>query len=93
MTTTKVAKRMLRDNRKPRSQSEQMIVNDYITMKRMKELKNKPLSVDLILELHKLITHDTLKDSAFEGGFREDNETISSNPLEIRSGVPSSSSI
>ena len=53
VTTTKVAKRMLRDNRKPRSQSEQMIVNDYITMKRMKELKNKPLSVDLILELHK----------------------------------------
>lgn len=83
VTTTKVAKRMLRDNRKPRSQSEQMIVNDYITMKRMKELKNKPLSVDLILELHKLITHDTLKDSAFEGRFREDNETIVGDPLEI----------
>jgi Fic family protein len=82
VTTTKAAKRMLRENRKPRSHSEQMIVNDYATMQRLKEIKDGPLTTSTILELHKLITHDTLEDPTFEGRFRMDDETVVADPFE-----------
>lgn len=76
VTTTKVAKRMLREKRKPRSQSEQMIVNDYLTMQMVKEMSKGPLTLDSILDLHKSITHNTLEDPSFEGRFRADDETV-----------------
>ena len=76
VTTTKAAKRMLRERRKPKSQSEQMIVNDFLTMQRIKEMQDAPLTIQTILELHKLITHDTLDDSTFEGRFRIDDEVV-----------------
>jgi Fic family protein len=59
VTSTKVAKRMLREGRKPRSQSEQMILNDFLTMQKVKEIARKPLTTSLILELHKSIAHNT----------------------------------
>lgn len=83
VTTTKAAKRMLRENRKPRSQSEQMIVNGYLTMQRLKEIKDRPLTVQIILDLHKLITNKTLDDSSFEGRFRVDDDTVVADPLEV----------
>ena len=83
VTTTKAAKRMLREQRKPRSHSEQMIVNDYLTMQRIKEIKEKPLTTATILELHRLITHGTLEDPSFEGSFRIDDETVVADPFEI----------
>jgi Fic family protein len=82
VTTTKVAKRMLREGRKPRSQSEQMIVNDYLTMQKVKEMSKKPLTTSSILDLHRLITHNTLEDPSFEGRFREDDETVVMDPFE-----------
>lgn len=82
VTTTKVAKQMLRAKRKPRSPSEQMIVNDYLTMQRIKEIRDQTLTIDTILELHKLVVHDTLEDPSFEGRFREDDETVVADPLE-----------
>jgi Fic family protein len=82
VTTTKEAKRMLREGRKPRSQSEQMIVNDYLTMRKVKEISKEPLTVSSIQELHRFITHNTLEEPSFEGRFREDDETLVMDPLE-----------
>lgn len=82
VTTIQVAKRMLREKRKPRSPSERMILNDYQTMNRIKEVKDKPLSIDLILELHKLITKDTLENPADEGRFRTNDEIVVADVLE-----------
>lgn len=82
VTTTKVAKQMLREKRKPRSSSEQMILNDYIAMQRIKEIRDQTLTIDTILELHRLVVHDTLEDPSFEGRFREDDETVVADPLE-----------
>jgi Fic family protein len=82
VTTTKEAKRMLREGRKPRSPSEQMIVNDYLTMQKVKEISKGPLTPASILELHRLITHNTLEDPLFEGRFREDDETVVMDPFE-----------
>jgi len=83
VTTTKIAKQMLRTNRRPRSLSEQMIVNDFLTMKRIKDIKDLPLTVEMILELHKQITQKTLDDPSSEGRFRTDDETVVADPLEV----------
>ncbi len=83
VTTTKVAKEMLKTQRNPRNVSEQMIINSYVVMKRLKEIKSEKLTIELIKELHRLITYKTLKDPAYEGKFRDDDQTVVRDPLEI----------
>jgi len=82
VTTTKAAKWLLREKRMPRSKDEEMVVNNYLTMQRIQELRETPLSVDMILELHKLAVNGTLRDPAFEGRFREDDDIVVADPLE-----------
>jgi Fic family protein len=74
VTTRKKAKEMLRKNTKPRTKSEQMIVNNYITIRRITEIQNEDLTVQKLLEIHKLITSQTLDNEIDEGQFRESNE-------------------
>jgi Fic family protein len=60
-TSRKAAKKLLREGRKPKNESEQMIVNNYNSMKIVEEdYKGREMSMDLLLELHNLITKDTL---------------------------------
>src|SRR5580692_4222944 len=61
-TTRKVAKEMLRTKRKPRDLSEKMIFNNYQAMQFVREIKNETLTVNMILELHRILTSDTLDD-------------------------------
>ena len=67
VTTIKEAKKMLREKRRPRSRSERMIVNDYLTMQRLKELKDFRLTIDVILELHRSLTEGILEDLPSRG--------------------------
>jgi Fic family protein len=75
-TSRIVAKKMLRENRKPQTHSEKMIVNNYLTMRYIKEhtAQNQELTPELIKEIHRQITKDTLGNTEFEGMFRTDNE-------------------
>lgn len=74
-TSRRVAKRMLRENRKPRNHSEQMIVNNYLGMRYIKEhtKPNDALTPELIKDIHKIISKDTLQKKQYEGTFRTDN--------------------
>ncbi len=74
VTTRKKAKDMLRKNIKPTNKSEQMIVNNYLTIQRILEIKSEPLTRERLLSLHKLVTTDTMSNPAEEGAFRTDNE-------------------
>jgi|APHig6443717817_1056837.scaffolds.fasta_scaffold51829_1 Fic family protein len=74
VTTRKVAKEMLRAERKPRSKSEQMIMNNYYTIKRISEIRNNRLTPSIIQEIHRLITNDTLDNKEDEGRFRSNND-------------------
>ena len=76
VTSREAAKRMLRENRKPKNKSEQMIYNNYFTMKYIKETAHSgnPLSLELIREIHRRIAKDTLEDKSQEGAFRTDDE-------------------
>jgi Fic family protein len=73
-TTRSVAKEMIRTGRPPRDKSEQMILNNFLTLRRISDLKGKPLSIDLILEIHRIITEKTLEHDSAAGRFRLPNE-------------------
>lgn len=75
-TTREVAKEMLRQGRKPRDKSEQMILNNYRTMKQIRELRDKPLTPELVFALHRLVTEKTLGNQDAAGRFRESGEEV-----------------
>lgn len=82
-TTRRVAKELLRLKKKPRNFSEQMIVNGYQTIQKIVRLKEKKITPEIILELHKNITQDTLKDKAYEGQWRTNNEVVVGDQIEV----------
>ncbi len=73
-TTRKVAKEMLRLKRKPRNQSETMIVNNYHAMEFVKEISEEDLTPDLICELHKILTVNTLDSPDAAGKLRSSDD-------------------
>ncbi|WP_199898513.1 Fic family protein [Prolixibacter bellariivorans] len=82
VTTRKKAKEMLRKNDKPRSKSEQMILNNYRTIQTIVNLKKEPLTINLLLEIHKQISYNTLADKSDEGKFRDSNDIYVVNHIE-----------
>ncbi len=79
VTTTPMAKRLILENRVPKDRSERMIVNNYKTMQAINEnYKNKSLSHEMLFELHKLITKDTLEADKQER-YRTDKDGITIN--------------
>jgi len=75
-TTRKVAKQFLREGRKPRNESEQMILNNYQTMQIIEsDYKNREMNLGLIFELHEMITHNTIKKNE-QGKLRKDEDNI-----------------
>jgi Fic family protein len=75
-TTRRVAKAMILDKREPRDKSEQMILNNYRTMEFVNEIKDESLSKELIFEIHRMISENTLDDEEEVGRFRKDDEKI-----------------
>ena len=75
-TTRKVAKEMIQTARPPRDRSEQMILNNFKTMQRIGKLRGKPLSRELVFDIHRIITDKTLKDESATGRFRKADERI-----------------
>lgn len=72
-TTRKVAKEMLRKQARPKDKSQQMILNNYNTIRYLSEHKNDDLTPELLLNIHKQITEKTLDDVNDEGKCRSDN--------------------
>jgi len=75
-TTRRVAKEMLRSGRPPRDRSEQMILNNFHTMQKIGLWKERPLSKDLIFEIHRTVTDQTLDIPDATGRFRRSDETV-----------------
>lgn len=73
-TTRKVAKEMLRQKRAPTDKSERMIVNNYNAMQFINEVGSESLTPSLILELHKILSKETLNDKNDEGRLRTSDD-------------------
>jgi Fic family protein len=85
-TTRKVAKEMLRQNKKPANHSEQMIVNGYKTMLKIQDMVNQrdtKITSGKILEIQKILTQHTLKDPEDEGKFRDNDDIIIGDKIHI----------
>jgi Fic family protein len=75
-TTRQVAKEMLRTGRKPKDQSEQMILNNWETMQFIREHRKQPLTPEMLLEIHAMVTAGTLKDPAESGTLRTRDDIV-----------------
>ncbi len=69
-TTRQQAKAMLVSGKKPESHAEKMIHNNYVTIESLNLLKDQALSVELLHDVHRKITRDTLNNEAASGRFR-----------------------
>ena len=74
VSTRKKAKEMLRKKSCPKNKSEQMILNNYEGIKHILKKKNEKLTPELLLEVHKILTHNTLDNKEHEGSFRDNND-------------------
>lgn len=81
-TTREVAKKMLAEGRKPRDRSERMIVNNYMTMQRIMELKDKLLSPEMVFQVHREISEGALDIEDGAGRFRRADEEINVSDIE-----------
>jgi len=82
ITARKKAKELLRKKKKPSNKSEQMIVNNYLTIKYIVENKKQKLTKDTLLKIHKLVTNKTLDNPDDEGNLRKDNKTKVVDPYD-----------
>ncbi|HWM26411.1 MAG TPA: Fic family protein [Chthoniobacterales bacterium] len=76
VTTREVAKEMLRTGRPPRDRSERMILNNFMTMQRVAQLRTEKLSPELVYEIHKLVTDGTLRNPDAAGRLRRSDEEV-----------------
>ena len=80
-TTRKVAKEMLRKKLAPRDRSQRMILNNYQTIQFIVENKNQPLTKELLLQIHALMTADTLDDESMSGHLRDNDDIVVGNGI------------
>ncbi|HEY6723652.1 MAG TPA: Fic family protein [Polyangiaceae bacterium] len=69
-TTREVAKQMLVTGREPRDLGERMIFNNYRTIEYIRTLTKTPLTPELVLDIHRHITENTLDDPSGCGRLR-----------------------
>ena len=70
-TTRQVASDMIVSGRKPRDKSEQMISNNYKAISSIRRIKNELLTPEIVLDLHKILTKETLDDPDAAGRLQE----------------------
>lgn len=73
-TTRRVAADMIRFGRKPRDKSEQMIYNNFLANRYIRTFTNRPLVPADVLELHRILTEDTLDDPEAAGRLQTSDE-------------------
>ena len=84
-TSRRVAAEMLRSGRRPRDRGEEMIRNNYAGLQFLRENRDEDLSPALLLELHRVLTAETLDDADAVGRLRLPSEQVA--VVDQRDGV------
>lgn len=73
-STRAQAEQLIASGNRPKNKDDWMLVNNVEAMKWVKDNTQKPLSKEIILQLHKIVTENTLEgdDLNFSGRFRND---------------------
>ncbi len=75
-TTRRIAKEMLSTGRAPRDRSERMIWNNYEAMRSLSELRDMPLTVDMIMQIHRRLMDDAIDSPEDAGRLRTAKDNI-----------------
>jgi Fic family protein len=75
-TTRRVAKEMIEGGRTPRTVGERMVLNNYRAMQLIREMKDQPLTPEMILSIHATLTLDTLDRAEDVGRLRTDDDNV-----------------
>lgn len=75
-TTRLEAKAMLRENREPIDTDQAMILNNYRAMEFMRSKRELDLTPELILELHRIVTENTLDNPNQAGQLRTEKDDV-----------------
>jgi Fic family protein len=83
-TTREAAQQMLREAREPRSHDERMILNTLRAMERLRALheSGERLTVDMLLELHRILGDDALDVEDGAGKFRTKEHDVTVSDVE-----------
>ncbi len=73
-TTTIVAKNLLKQKRKPRTEDEKMIIGNYQLMHFAWKQRYKPLSLELLLDMHRIGVENINDDKYSPGHLRKNND-------------------
>lgn len=74
-TSRHVAKDMIRSGRKPKDESERMILNNFLAMEKIEQWTSRDLDEQFLLEIHYILTKDILNEQE-TGKFRKDEDNI-----------------
>ncbi len=74
--TREAAKKMLAEGRRPRDRGEQMVLNNFVTMRKIIEWKSEPLSPELVFTIHRHIGENALDQPDAAGRFRRADESV-----------------
>lgn len=74
-TTRREAKALIRSGRAPKTNDERMILNNFHAMEFVRKHREAPLTMELLLELHAILTQGTLAESDV-GRFRTTDEQV-----------------
>jgi Fic family protein len=75
-TTKRVAEDMLRSGRSPRDRSERMILNNFRALAFVRDQVGKPLTTEMLFDLHRIVTDGTLDDPDGAGRFRDSDDIV-----------------
>ncbi len=83
-TTRKQAKEMIKAGKKPKTQDEKMIINNYSAIiKITKQYKTQKLSPELIKKIHQDLTAGLLENPEEEGSFRKEQVNVHDADQEV----------
>lgn len=80
-TTREEAKEMLRKKVEPRNRSQKMILNNYQTIQFISSQRHEPLTRQLLLQVHELMTSGTLDNNEDAGRLRSHDRIVVSNSI------------
>lgn len=76
-------KRMIRSGRGPKTLGERMVLNDHTAMSDAISRPGEPLTIDIILSMHRAITEGTLRcGDGWSGRFREADDIVVGDPTD-----------
>ena len=76
VVTREQAKEMIRSDRPPRTPGEQMVLNNYLTIQMLNGQQSRPLTSELLCEIQRRLTENTLDKPGAGGRFRTADENI-----------------